>query len=84
MGCADYERVLHEMRLADGTLFPLPITLPVDGKTLARFGDRVALRDARNELIAVMDVEEAFSWDASLEARLTLGTNDPRHHWFRK
>jgi len=28
MGKADYERVLEEMRLADGTLFPIPITLP--------------------------------------------------------
>jgi len=27
MGKADYDRVLKEMRLADGTLFPLPITL---------------------------------------------------------
>lgn len=79
MGRADYERVLHDMRLADGTLFPLPITLPVDGKALARAGDRVALRDARNELLAVMDVEETFRWDANDEARLALGTTDPRH-----
>jgi ATP sulfurylase len=28
MGKADYDRVLEEMRLADGTLFPMPITLP--------------------------------------------------------
>ena len=79
MGRADYERVLYDMRLAGGTLFPLPITLPVSGKALARSGDRVALRDARNELIAVMDVEEAFTWNAEEEARLTLGTTDPRH-----
>lgn len=79
MGRADYERVLHEMRLADGTLFPLPITLTVDGKLLAGMGDRIALRDARNDLIAVMDVAETFTWDPEIEARLALGTNDPRH-----
>ncbi len=79
MGHADYQRVLHDMRLADGTLFPLPITLPVDGKALARAGDRIALRDARNELLAVMDVEETFGWDADEEAHLALGTTDPRH-----
>jgi len=79
MGRADYQRVLHDMRLADGTLFPLPITLPVDGKALARAGDRIALRDARNELLAVMDVEETFGWDADEEAHLALGTTDPRH-----
>ena len=32
MGKADYERVLHEMRLADGTLWPLPITLTAIGR----------------------------------------------------
>ncbi|NWG21210.1 MAG: bifunctional sulfate adenylyltransferase/adenylylsulfate kinase [Chloroflexi bacterium] len=79
MGRADYQRVLHDMRLADGTLFPLPITLPVDGKALVRAGDRIALRDARNELLAVMDVEETFGWDADEEAHLALGTTDPRH-----
>ena len=34
MGRADHERVLSEMRLADGTLFPMPITLPVDAAAL--------------------------------------------------
>ena len=28
MGRADYERVLGEMRLARGPLFPIPVTLP--------------------------------------------------------
>jgi sulfate adenylyltransferase len=35
MGRADYESVLEEMRLADGTPFPLPVTLTV-GKKDAR------------------------------------------------
>src|SRR5690554_7941190 len=34
MGKADYERVLTEMRLSDGTLFPIPVTLPVDEDAL--------------------------------------------------
>lgn len=77
MGHADYTRVLHEMRLADGTLFPLPITLPVDPAAIR--GDRLALRDARNNLLAVMEVAEAFDWDPQTEAQLALGTTDPRH-----
>jgi len=79
MGRADYERVLAEMRLVDGTLFPLPITLTVNGHDLARVGDEIALRDSRNHLLAVMQIEEAFVWDRQKEARLALGTTDSRH-----
>src|SRR5512139_3499534 len=39
MGKADYDRVLHEMRLADGTLFPLLITLTADPKELPTVGE---------------------------------------------
>ncbi|MEM8531582.1 MAG: bifunctional sulfate adenylyltransferase/adenylylsulfate kinase [Chloroflexota bacterium] len=79
MGKADYERVLNEMRLTSGTLFPLPITLTVDETTLSGLGDRVALRDSRNNLIAVMNIEESFKWDPQTEAQLALGSTDPRH-----
>jgi sulfate adenylyltransferase len=79
MGKADYERVLHEMRLADGTLFPLPITLPVDKAALANINGSLALRDARNNLMAIMDVEEVYEWDPTQEAQLALGTTDSRH-----
>ena len=41
MGKADYERVLHEMRLSDGTLFPLPITLTADPKELPTVGEEL-------------------------------------------
>jgi len=79
MGKADYERVVNEMRLTNGVLFPLPITLPVDEKTLKDAGDQVVLRDARNNIIAIMDVEETYPWDANTEANLVLGTTDNRH-----
>jgi sulfate adenylyltransferase len=79
MGQADYRRVLAEMRLANGALFPIPVTLTVEGTALAGLGRRIALREARNNLVAVMDVEEAYRWDPREEAALALGTNDPRH-----
>jgi sulfate adenylyltransferase len=79
MGKADYERVLHEMRLRDGTLFPIPVTLPIDEKTLPAAADFLALRDEHNNLIAVMQMEEVFDWDPREEARQVLQTNDPRH-----
>ncbi len=79
MGHKDYERVLEEMRLTDGTLFPLPITLTVDKEYYASLGEEVAIRDVQNNLIAVMKIEEAFPYDKEKEARLAYGTNDSKH-----
>ena len=74
----DYERVLEELRLADGTLWPLPITLPVDPAQV-RLGDEVCLRNSKNEPLAVMRVEEAYAWDPQQEARAVLGRHDLAH-----
>ena len=79
MGKADYERVLREMRLADGTLFPLPITLTADPKELPTVGEDLVLRNTNNDLIAVMTLEEIYHWDADTEAALAYGSTDPRH-----
>ena len=79
MGKADYERVLHEMRLADGTLFPLPITLTANPTELPSVGSQLVLRNALNDVIAVMTLEEIYSWSQEKEARLAYGTDDARH-----
>ncbi len=79
MGKADYERVLTEMRTSDGTLFPIPVTLPVDEADMPGWAEQITLSDARNNTIAVMNIEEVYHWDAQREARLVLGTTDPRH-----
>ncbi|HMX76219.1 MAG TPA: bifunctional sulfate adenylyltransferase/adenylylsulfate kinase [Anaerolineales bacterium] len=79
MGKADYDRVLKEMRLADGTLFPLPITLTADPKELPTVGEELALRNANFDLIAVMTLEEVFHWDADTEAAHAYGSTDSKH-----
>jgi sulfate adenylyltransferase len=79
MGKADYQRVLTEMRLADGTLFPIPITLTIKKEDLPTTSEWVAIRDSRNNLIAVMQMEEVFTWDPLREQRLVLGSTDSRH-----
>jgi sulfate adenylyltransferase len=79
MGKADYDRALHEMRLADGTLFPLPITLTADPKELPTVGEELTLRSANFDLLAVMTLEEVYHWDAATEAALAYGSNDPKH-----
>ena len=79
MGKADYERVLKEMRLADGTLFPLPITLTADPKELPTVGDDIVLRNANNDVIAIMTLDEVYHWDAQTEAALAYGSTDSKH-----
>ncbi len=79
MGRADYDRVVTEMRLASGSLFPIPITLPAEPDPALRVGADIALRDARNDLLAVMTIEEVYEWDWREVAARVLGTVDARH-----
>jgi sulfate adenylyltransferase len=79
MGKADYERVLREMRLADGTLWPLPITLTVDPKELPVVGEDLVLRNANNDVIAILTLDEVYHWDAEKEAALAYGSTDSKH-----
>jgi sulfate adenylyltransferase len=79
MGKADYENVLANMRLIDGTLFPLPITLTADPAELPAVGEELVIRNSLNDLIGIMKLEEIYTWDAEKEARLSYGTNDSRH-----
>ncbi|MBM3124050.1 MAG: bifunctional sulfate adenylyltransferase/adenylylsulfate kinase [Chloroflexi bacterium] len=79
MGKADYERVLREMRLADGTLFPLPITLTVDPRELPTVGEELVLRNANNDVIAILTLDEVYHWDAETEGALAYGSTDPKH-----
>ncbi len=79
MGKADYERVLTEMRLSNGVLFPIPVTLPIDESAMPTWGEAITLNDARNNTLAIMQIEEVYHYDPQREARLVLGTTDPKH-----
>lgn len=79
MSKADYQTVRETMRLANGHLFPIPITLPVDASAPVRLDCEVALRSAKNELVAVLTVEEIFEWDRNGESQEVFGTTDPKH-----
>lgn len=79
MGAADYARVLGEMRLASGALFPIPITLPVSDDEHVELDREVALLDSRNEILAVMTIEEIYEWDLASASQQVFGTNDARH-----
>ena len=79
MTSADYNRVLEEMRLASGHLFPIPVTLPVSADEPLKLDHEVALLDSRNEIVATMVVEEIYEWDLGETAHHVFGTNDERH-----
>lgn len=77
MGQEDHRRVLEEMRLAGGHLFPMPVTLPVEASPDLDL--EIALRDSKNELLAIMTIEEIYEWDRSEVATKVFGTEDVRH-----
>ena len=79
MGAEDYGRVVEDMRLANGYLFPIPITLPVGPDNPVRLDSEIALTDARNEIVATMTIEEIYQWDLAKTAHEVFGTNDDRH-----
>src|SRR5262249_53520537 len=79
LGKADYERVVGEMRLADGTLWPLPVTLPVKPGGRIAGGKPVGLRDVYENLLAFLHVEEIYAYDKSAEAQGAYGSLDAKH-----
>jgi sulfate adenylyltransferase len=80
MSEADYVRVVREMRLADGGhVFPIPVTLPINAASGIRENQEIALRDAKNNLLAVLRIEEIYEWNRAEFARRILETEDARH-----
>jgi sulfate adenylyltransferase len=69
MGGADFESVCADMRLADGTLWPVPVTLDVPTELAGELniGDAVALRDQEGVMLAALTVDEV--WQPDWEAR---------------
>jgi sulfate adenylyltransferase len=81
MNQPDYQGVCSQMRLADGTLWPIPITLDVTedlAKQLSA-GGKLALRDLEGNMLAVLTVEDVFQPDRQAEAQQVFGTTSKEH-----
>ena len=78
---ADYEHVVKEMRLADGRLWPMPVTLDVSREFAGKLksGTKIALRDAEGVPLALLTVEDIWEPDLRREAREVFGTEDEQH-----
>jgi sulfate adenylyltransferase len=76
---ADYVRVVAEQHLADGTLWPLPVALPVTPGGAVAEGKPLALRDVFGNLLAFLHIEEIYGYDKAAEARGAYGSTDAKH-----
>jgi sulfate adenylyltransferase len=67
---ADYKSVVSHMRLADGRVWSIPVTLPVSAELAAviREGQDVALVQGEGGILALMTVQEKFTYDKRREA----------------
>ena len=78
---ADYQRVLSDLRLSNGILWPMPVTLDVTAafaESIAA-GSRLALRDPEGVLLAVLEVTSIWRPDKAAEAIQVFGTDDLLH-----
>ncbi|HDZ20260.1 hypothetical protein LCGC14_0018600 [marine sediment metagenome] len=78
---ADYEGVCKDMRLADGTLWPMPITLdiPQEASEGLEAGGKLALRTPEGIMLAVLTVADVWKPDLKAEAKQVFGTDNPEH-----
>jgi sulfate adenylyltransferase len=82
MNRADYEGVCHNMRLANGTLWPMPITLDVSeafAKKLTLGSSKIALRDPEGVMLAVLSVEDVWQPDRKAEAQSVFNSTSAAH-----
>lgn len=78
----DYESVLEKMRLGNGTVWPMPVCLDVDGTVAGglKRGDHLALNDQEGFLLAILTVGDIWQPDKRHEAQKVYGTDDPTLH----
>ncbi len=81
MNEADYNSVVEDMRLSNGALWPMPITLDVS-KNFAESiapGQDIALRDEEGVILAILSVTDRWTPDKSREAEKVFGADDLAH-----
>jgi sulfate adenylyltransferase len=81
LGQADYEGVVTEMRLTNGTLWPMPVNLDVTEEfgDQVSIGEEIALRDPEGVLIALLQISDKWVPDRRREAVQVFGSDDVAH-----
>jgi sulfate adenylyltransferase len=77
----NYRRVLADMRLTSGVVWPMPINLDVTQQFAEKLkvGDAIALRDGEGVLTATMEISSIYRPDLDVEAKAVFGTTDLKH-----
>jgi sulfate adenylyltransferase len=77
----DYQKVLDDMRLSSGILWPMPITLDITREFAENIeqGGMLALRDQEGVLVATMKIEDIWEPDKIEEAEKVFGTSTEAH-----
>ncbi|RLL72925.1 bifunctional sulfate adenylyltransferase/adenylylsulfate kinase [Paenirhodobacter hankyongi] len=77
----DYNCVVEDMRLADGSLWPMPITLDVSEKFAEGIapGTDIALRDQEGVILAILSVTDKWVPNKAREAEKVFGADDLAH-----
>ncbi|MFD1386913.1 sulfate adenylyltransferase [Oceanobacillus oncorhynchi subsp. oncorhynchi] len=85
MGKADYESVVSDMRLADGTVWSIPITLPISeaAANTLEIGTRAKLT-FNNKVYGVIDITEVYEPNKWKEAKQVYRTDDQAHPGVKK
>lgn len=81
MNKEDYENVCNKMRLADGTLWPIPITLDVTEEMAEKLepASSLALRDPEGVMLAALYINDIWRPDKKTEAKKVFGTTNSEH-----
>ena len=81
LGKRDFESVINDLRLENGALWPIPITLDVsiEFAELLSNGDSITLKDKEGFSLAIMEISDIWEPDRAKEATLVFGTNDDKH-----
>ncbi len=81
VGEADYNSICDNMTLANGVVWPMPITCAVDHATADKVsvGDKVQLNDDQGRLLGYLNVSEKYTQDKKKQALKAYGTDDEAH-----
>jgi sulfate adenylyltransferase len=81
MGKEDYDSVIENMRLKDGLPWSIPITLPVSEEAATGFeeGEELSILDHDGNIIAILILEEKYSYDKERETKNVYGTSELAH-----
>lgn len=81
MGQADYDSVVDRLRLADGTVWPIPVTLSVNEEEADRWREGLdfSLVTESGQTVAILHAPELFPYNKLVESKLVYGTTDGSH-----